>query len=71
MSHAIDILTIITFGLALIGGGVRTVSKLTRIADSVDRLSSSVEGIGGKLDNHEQRIGVLEAKPARARTRAS
>jgi len=70
MSHAIDILTIVTFGIALIGGGVRAVSKLTRIADSVDRLSRAVEGVTGQLADHEQRIGVLEHRPARTRHHA-
>jgi hypothetical protein len=71
MAHVIDILTIITFGLALVGGGVRAVSKLTRIADSVDRLSRSVEGVTGQLADHEQRIGALEHRPARPRHRAT
>lgn len=71
MAHAIDILTIITFGLALIGGGIRAVSKLTRIADSVDRLSRAVEGVTGQLADHEKRIDVLEHRPARARSRAT
>lgn len=71
MTHVIDILTIVTFGSALLGGGVRAVSKLTRIADSVDRLSHSVEGMVGKLADLEARIGALEAKPARPRHRAT
>lgn len=70
MAHVIDILTIITFGLALAGGGVRAVSKLTRIADSVDRLSRAIEGVTGQLADHEQRLGTLEAKSTRTRHRA-
>lgn len=70
MAHVIDILTIITFGLALVGGGVRAVSKLTRIADSVDRLSRAVEGVTSQLADHEHRLGALEHPPARTRNRA-
>lgn len=71
MTHVVDIITIITFGLALVGGGVRAVSKLTRIADSVDRLSRAVEGVTGQLADHEARLGVLEHRPARTRNRAT
>jgi hypothetical protein len=71
VTHAIDILTIITFGIALIGGGIRAVSKLTRIADSVDRLSRAVEGVTEQLAAHAADPDAHQRRPARTRHRAT
>lgn len=60
MTHLIDILTAIVLCVSIVGGGIRAVSKLTRIADSVDRLSASMEAIGEQIVHLNDRITKLE-----------
>lgn len=67
LTHFIDILTALTLGVAIIAGGIRAVSKLTRIADSVDRLSESMEHVVTQIGDHEARIDRLEKTPRRSR----
>jgi len=66
MAHLIDVLTALVLGVSLIGGGVKVVSKLTRIADAVDRLSGSMEHVVEQVGNHETRLDRLEqGRPSR------
>jgi len=60
MTHLVDILTALVLGLSLIGGGIRVVSKLTRIADGVDRLSVSMEHVVTQIGDHETRMTRIE-----------
>ncbi len=72
MTHLIEILTVIALGGSVLAGLVRTVAMLTRIADSVERLSTSVEKIGGEIGDHERRLARLESEPkSRPRTRTA
>lgn len=71
MTHLVDILTAIVLGASIIGGGIKAVGKLTRIADSVDRLSESMENIVTQIGEHEKRLERLENPPARTRRSAS
>ena len=63
LTHLIEILTAIVLGGSVIGGGFRAIAKLTRIADSVERLSASREHVVGQIGDHETRIDRLERKP--------
>ena len=60
MTHLIELLTAIVLCGTILGGCVRGVSKLTRIADSVDRLGESMQHVVGQIGDHEKRLDRLE-----------
>ena len=60
MNSAVGVLTVIATGMAIIGGGIRAISRLTRIADSVERLSASMQQVVGQIGDQEKRITRLE-----------
>ena len=69
LTSLVEVLTAIVLGGSIIAGGFKAIAKLTRIADSVDRLSESMEHVVMQIGDHEKRIDRLEsAKPAAART---
>jgi hypothetical protein len=73
VSNPIGVLTAIVLSISIIGGGVRAISKLTRIADAVERLTGSMEHVISQIGDHEKRIDRLEggqgpaSRPARSR----
>ena len=60
LTTVVELLTALVLGFSMIGGGIKAISKLTRIADSVDRLSRSMEHVVGQIGDHEKRIDRLE-----------
>lgn len=60
MTHLIDILTALVLCISIIGGGIRAISKLTRIADSVERLSQSMEHVVVQVGDQETRLTRIE-----------
>lgn len=62
LSHIIDVLTALVLGGSILGGGIKAVNKLTRIADAVDRLSESMEHVVTQLGDHERRIDGAEQR---------
>ncbi len=64
MTHLIEILTALVLGGSILAGIVRTVAMLTRIADSVERLSTSVEHVVGQIGDHETRLTRVEDRLA-------
>lgn len=65
----VDILTAVVLAGSIVGGGFRAMSKLTRLVDAVERLSSSMETVVGQIGDHERRITGLEAFKPRSRLR--
>jgi hypothetical protein len=61
MEHAAQWATTVIGALALFGGGVQVVAKLTRIVDSIDHLTAALTKVGERSDDHEKRITTLEA----------
>ena len=61
MNSVVGVLTAIVMGASILAGFGRGISKLTRIADSVDRLSESVERVVDQIGDHEKRITRLES----------
>ena len=61
MKNLVDSLTALVLGVGLLGGGWRGIAKLTRIADSVERLSGALEHVVSQTGDHEKRITHLEA----------
>ncbi len=70
LTHLIEILTAIVLGGSILAGLVRTVAMLTRIADSVERLSSSMERVVASIGDHETRLTRLEDEAPRSRRTA-
>jgi hypothetical protein len=62
ISHLIEILTALVLSGSVIGGGIKAISKLTRIADSVERLSRSMEHVVTQIGEHETRLTRMEDK---------
>lgn len=72
MSHVVDVLTALTLGGAIIGGGIKAVQRFTRAADSVEHrletianrlaeLATSMEHVVTTIGDHEKRIDRLES----------
>jgi hypothetical protein len=60
MTHLIEILTAIVLSGTIIGGEIKAISKLTKIADSVERLSASMEHVVVQIGDHETRLTRVE-----------
>ena len=60
MTHLIEILTAIVLSGSIIGGGIQAIAKLTKIADSVERLSASMEHVVLQIGDHETRLTRVE-----------
>ena len=60
MTHLIEILTAIVLCGSIIGGGIQAIAKLTKIADSVERLSASMEHVVLQIGDHETRLTRVE-----------
>lgn len=60
MAHMINVLTALTLGGGVIGGGIKAMAKLTRLVDAVEHLTGSMERAVGQLGDHESRIKDLE-----------
>lgn len=60
MNHLIEILTALVLSGSIIGGGIQAIAKLTKIADSVERLSASMEHVVLQIGDHETRMTRIE-----------
>ena len=60
LTHLIEILTAIVLSISIIGGGIQAIAKLTKIADSVERLSASMEHVVLQIGDHETRLTRVE-----------
>ena len=63
LTSLVEVLTAVVLGGSVIAGGFKAIAKLTRIADSVDRLSGSMEHVVMQIGDHETRIDRLERQP--------
>ena len=60
MNSVVGVLTAIGLAMAVVGGGVRALAKLTRLVDAVERLSGSMEHVVSQIGEQEKRITRLE-----------
>jgi hypothetical protein len=58
--HIIDWLAMLPTFITVGGSTVAAVVKLAKLVDAVERLTTSMENIVGKVDDHETRIHDLE-----------
>jgi hypothetical protein len=67
--HLPTLIAVFAPALTVAGIGYAAVVKLTRMAVALERLSSDMAAVLGKVDNHEGRLLLLEAARGRHRAR--